>query len=116
MSHTFTIRGLVTVCALKLINDTRSNIFGNVVFELKAKIQQLRTFFIFKAWRLTNHVVNVAEKDKIRIFQIGCEFCYLDMVYTKSNFHYTGCENLHNDINRYIKTENYLKDLWYKNV
>ena len=38
------------------------------------------------------------------------------MIRTNVNFQYTGCESLQNDINKYIETENHLKDLWYKNV
>ena len=39
MSNTFTIIGLIAESTLKLTNDTRSKIFGNPIFEMKAVTQ-----------------------------------------------------------------------------
>ena len=35
VSHTFTIIGLIAESTLKVINDTRSKIFGNLILERK---------------------------------------------------------------------------------
>ena len=35
VSHTFTIIGLIAESTLKFINDTRSKIYGNPIFEME---------------------------------------------------------------------------------
>ena len=35
VSHTFIIIGLIAESTLKFINDTRSNIFGNLILKMK---------------------------------------------------------------------------------